>query len=212
MKLIQSLFSICASVVIVSPVFAIPVQYSVIVTVDSVSNSENILPLSQRRFTNGFFDGTPLLGECFSGKFSIDDAMLATDGIKDGMLYSMHLEIKGLVWGYKSESGFYGAQVGFRTDHGFSQISPTFIVQNHLVTGLLGGVFGGSDVPFIDFFGNSIYAKDYSPYAGVYAQMKISADPTPEQVPPPIPEPDSIALIAFGILALLGYRLRKKTL
>jgi hypothetical protein len=76
--------------------------------------------------------------------------------------------------------------------------SPGFDVHGGQITGLEGGVFGPSDVPFVDFFGTTFSSVDYAE-TNLRGSLQVL----------PIPEPPTLLLLSSGVaLATLVIRRR----
>lgn len=174
---------------------ATPINYEFVLTVETVF-------VVCRDIGAAFpCDATP--GDQFLGSFQTSTNV---SGLGDGVypwipLNSWSLRIGDVLWDMNMSfpaSEFWG----FR-DPMLGGINPGLIVSGGTITGFMGGVYGVSDVPFVDFdllsgpgrFG----ANDgLSIFTGVYSVYAVS-------------EPGTIYLLAIGLmgLALVARSLRK---
>jgi hypothetical protein len=138
-------------------VFADPITYQIALTVTARDASGSSSPLPNRTFTT-----VPEIGDTLHGTFSLDNSILQTDGTKNGVaLSSFRIEIGGIVWDMLhplSSAPDATAFQGFRGMFGFSS-SPSFVVNGGEITQIVGGVYGGADVPFIDFYPNGVFSS-----------------------------------------------------
>ncbi len=81
---------------------------------------------------------------------------------------------------------------------------PDFLIANNTLDDLIGGVFGGADVPFVDFGSpdapHTFYASDGK--VRVAGNMQIAR----------VPEPASISLMVMGIVGMGAMRKKRKSL
>jgi len=90
------------------------------------------------------------VGDTFYGRFRIDSSILAVDGPQQqgDPLTFFTLKIGDDVWSYNAPLN--NSFAGFRGPGGFSY-EPGFAIQNGVLVGMCGGVFGAGDIPFVDF-------------------------------------------------------------
>jgi len=109
-------------------------------------------------------------GNNFHASLTVDDSILATDGRNAGKVTDFISRIGLSVWDQNRPNKFGPFSpsdfAGFRgpctiSDKIVGCFSPDlllFDVLDHQVVGLFGGVFGGSDFPYIDFSGDRFNA------------------------------------------------------
>jgi hypothetical protein len=123
---------------------------------------------------SGTFNCTISVGDAFVGQFTVDDSVLIGDGIKNGIpISNFFLKIGRVAW---DQNGLDPDDVfsGFRDSNGLPDTlpgSPAFVVSGGALVDLVGGVFGGADIPFVDFSSpidgpsNRFGALDFGPTA-----------------------------------------------
>lgn len=143
------------------------------------------------------------VGDSFTGMFSVDSAILATDGInRTASIYDFFLPFGAAIYAT-------GAQnltlAGFRNGSGFSS-APGFLIEGGQVVDWVGGVYGRADVPFIDMYGyGSNPRNSFTAYDGrtaAYGSLTIAAA---------VPEPETYAMTALGLVAVGWAARRRKT-
>lgn len=163
---------------------------------------------------------TVSIGDVFHGSFTVDDSLLAADGINQSATVNALAIQMGSTWCYNvvcANNQFSG----FRGPGGLATSSPGFDVAGGDVVNLRGGVYGGFDIPFIDFSYNIFLPPNVSPCGGgSYCGNQANAFWTRNLLgdfggtlninPVSVPEPSTIMLLAFG-LAGLGFAVRRKT-
>ena len=174
---------------------ASPVTYQIDFVVGSAENTYG------GPFDAGHIDGftyQPAIGDVFHAFVTLDDAALAVDGDHIGVpLDAFRLEIAGLVWDPNDPSSVFW---GFRGPN-TSALSPILVSSGGVLTGLKGGVYGGGDVPFVDFFDNG----SYNAYDGDNA---ISGGMQPGGPASSVPEPGTPWALGAGVAGLLGFSRR----
>jgi len=131
------------------------------------------------------------IGNVHVGRFSIDDALLQQSGDNlPGSIVKFFLEISPTTWdqatfdavpGITAFDGFRGPILGNNcpVPQGCLHApSPGFNVHDGIITGLQGGVFGVSDVPFVDFKGAFFSAIDIH---DTLLQGTLQVTPVPAQ-------------------------------
>src|SRR5262245_38365936 len=134
------------------PSFATPVSYQIEFAVDTIGGETDPGHCSPGEPNGaGGFNCSVAIGDTYFGSFTIDDALLAEDGENlAALVYDFVIEFAGIVWDYLApypDSAFYG----FRGPGGLGADSPGFDVAGGEVVNLQGGVYGLSDVPYVDF-------------------------------------------------------------
>jgi hypothetical protein len=157
-------------------------------------------------------------GKVYFGLFAVDDEILMTDGIgKPGNVDFFYIQMEDNIWGYNlavdnSFSGFRGPIPGdpfcMMTMGCLNAPSPGFDVVNGTITNLRGGVYGRSDVPFVDFSLN-----DANTFNAIGASF-IEAGTTSTRVGGGgtsitgameifrVPEPGALPLFGLGLVVL----------
>lgn len=143
-------------------------------------------------------------GKVYFGEFAVDDQLLLTDGTnKSGTLDFFRIQMEGNIWGYNDATN--NSFAGFRGPDGLGSLSPGFDVANGTITNLRGGVFGQSDVPFVDFslFGANTFNALGKPFfiPGTSSSFVRDAMGTMEILR--MPEPGTLALAGLGLLMVL---------
>jgi hypothetical protein len=188
---------------------AIPVTYGMQFTVTSGTVVATTLPQGGG-VTVVESDAT---GRTYFGQFTVDDAILASDGIgKTGNVSSFFIRMEDNVWAYgtpddNSFDGFRGPNpnnpaCGFTC---FNVASPGFDVVGGTITNLHGGVYGTSDAPYVDFspgglantftaLGLTIFTPGttFTRVNGVHGAMAIYK----------VSEPGALLVLSLGLLSL----------
>jgi hypothetical protein len=188
---------------------ATPIGYQVIFTVDAISN---ISPVFDNDLST--FVSPPFMGQQFYATLRVDDAILATDGPANaGQLLSFSSRIAESFWRFSAPSSYFGDFQGFRgpcwnpalnCGEIFTKDIIGFEVIGGVVVGLWGGVYGGSDVPYIDFNGNrfsslTMFDINVPPDAAyAYAIQPLSGTLSISR----IPEPASLSLLLIAMFSL----------
>lgn len=91
-----------------------------------------------------------VIGGTYHGLFAIDSSILGTDGTQQqgAPLIFFTLQIADDIWSYHLPNN--NAFAGFRGPGDFSY-EPGFNIANGRLIGMCGGVYGGADIPFVDF-------------------------------------------------------------
>jgi hypothetical protein len=151
--------------------------------------------------------GTPVdprveLGDIYKGSFTVDDAILSQDGLnKAGIVSAFNITMEDVSWtmglGYP-----YSVFSGFRGPGGLGADSPGFDVFGGSITNLRGGVFGSSDIPFVDFsYDFRAGAPPFpdcatgAPYCGNAPNMFWTVS---------VPEPETYVMVLLG-LGVVGF-------
>jgi len=94
------------------------------------------------------------IGDTYAGSFIVDDSILAGDGLLEGIPVSdFFLQVGDVIWSQNPVPNNQFA--GFRGLDLFAP-GPGLIVSGGALVDLAGGVFGPSDIPFVDFFGGFV--------------------------------------------------------
>jgi hypothetical protein len=208
-------------------VHAIPITYRVTFTVDTIGTSTPGQPVP-------IVVDQPHIGSQYFATFVTDDSILAADGVRSGVPLGFHAQIGSSEWDPNLPirpaflpvigslpGGLINDFAGFRgpcpPSPFFCLSSPTigFNVLNHTAMGLLGGVYGSADPPFIDFLGDR-FAADPLFFSGtmmigtetrlLFAEIGLGGT-LALQV---IPEPGSLALALVGIILVSASRFRSR--
>lgn len=198
---LQPLALVCAvlALLLAASAHAIPQYHSFTLTVAVVTPSA-FTPVPASGW--GLFGGTVAAGNTYTGGFSVDDAIMGSDGLHTGVPISdFHLQIGDVVWSQNAAPN--NVYAGFRDPLiGLAAFAPGLMVSGGELTDLAGGVYGIGDVPYVDFSGyggvkpNHFIARDLT---GVYVSGCLSFGKTGCSV---VPEPASWGLLAIGLLSL----------
>lgn len=148
--------------------------------------------------------GTIQVGEVWGGFFSVDDSELAVDGINS----TAEAVNFSLTFGKArySTSADNLTLAGFRNGLSLGAAGPGLVIENSSITDLLGGVYGLSDVPFIDFSGLAVPTGHFAAYDGF---TRVTGTLGVFRLDPhPAPEPGSLALLALAMAAAAAAGLR----
>lgn len=174
---------------------ASPVTYQLDFIVDTTFNTHG------GPFSPGLdhFTYQPAVGDVFHALVTVDDAALSVDGDHAGVpLEGFRLEMAGLAWDPNDPSsvffGFRGPAIG--------SVSPILVSSGGVLTGLKGGVYGGADVPFVDFFNNGRFSADDGENV-ISGGIQAGAAPVSS-----VPEPGSMWSLGAGLAGLLGFSRR----
>ncbi len=208
MKTYPLLSIVLAAIGCSASTFAIPVFYNLNFHVTSTKTGINdkgwIYSTSSK---DEFFDCRPLNDQVYKGKMSVDDTLLKLDGLNRlGELNFLEIELAGIQWNYNSLTGNGGSLVGFRSSEGFAS-SPDFNVQNGHIIGWGGGVYGSSDVPFVDFFNKEFSAVDHASN-GIFGYT----DFIPLDNPPMVPEPSTFCLLFLGLIGFIAIKGKRNSI
>jgi hypothetical protein len=144
------------------------------------------------------FDYEPAVGDIFYAYVTLDDAALSLDGDHRGVpLDGFRLEIAGLVWDSNDPASEFR---GFRGPDR-PAVSPILVSSGGVLIGLKGGVYGSTDIPFVDFEDNGSYRA----YDGTNA---ISGGMQPGVPLPSVPEPGTLWTLGAGLAGLLAFSRR----
>ena len=157
------------------------------------------------------------VGNTYFGSFTVDDAILAADGLNiAGLVSAFRISIEDVLWDSvvpSAQNSFHG----FRGPNGLFSASPGFDIVGGEIVNLRGGVFGESDFPFVDFStdvrvaGNPSACGPASKYCGNVANAFWTRNDLGEfggsMVVHRIAEPASLAIFGFG---LFGMAMRQK--
>jgi len=203
--MLRKLATLALTALLAAPITAtaIPVTYQIKFTALTGSVSTLTTPAQPGPPTIQVEDAA---GKTYLGLFAVDDEILLTDGInKPGNVDFFYIQMEDNIWGYNhpdnnSFVGFRGPLLGAAT--------PGFDVVNGAITNLRGGVFGGGDVPFVDFslFGANTFNAIGRPFVqpgttssfvgsegmGISGTMEIIR----------VPEPGVLPLFGLGLLVL----------
>jgi hypothetical protein len=143
-------------------------------------------------------------GSTYSGSFAVDSSILSSDGTNlTATLYSFIIRIQDTVWDMNSPSDF----LGFRGPLGLNSPSPGFDVIGGQIVHLRGGVYGPSDIPFVDFSVSVPALTCTDPYCrgGANYFSAVLRNGTSLQgtvTVSPVPEPGTFELMTAGFAAL----------
>lgn len=178
--------------------FGYPIEYAIRFQVIGVSetwnggNPDDVAEL---------FDFKPAIGDVFLGSLLLEDSVGAVDGDdRMGGLLRLDLELAGLSWNYDIATGKGGALAGFLSTQGLGSVSPSFAFAGGELVGWRGGVYGGADVPFIDFLGTGFRSTDAG-LASIHGATTFGKIPM-------VPEPSTFAYFLLPMAGWLLARLR----
>jgi hypothetical protein len=172
------------------PAVASLVEFDLSLTLNAVSNT----PDCGNSFPPHIF-GCLSEGETFNGHFSVDSAILGTDGASNtAAIYDFYLPFGRLIYSTGSDNTDL---VGWRNVNGLGAVAPGFIVEHGQVVDLEGDVYGYSDAPFIDWYsGGSLGVQRNSFYALDLVGDSASGSLT---VTRHLPEPGTLGLVLLGL-------------
>lgn len=194
MKTITNAVLITSGCMLLSAAFATPVTFNLTLIVTEVGNERT----PGTPITDETFFPIPSIGDVFHGAFTLDDAILATDGLKGPVPMSdFHLDIAGVIWDPNVPSvlrGFRGPALG--------SVSPQFQVTDGQITALNGGPYGSADVPFVDFFTTNKWGSRDAGGISLNGDYNIAM----------VPEPATMAsmLMGLGLMAGIGWIRRSR--
>ena len=171
--------------------------YNITLTIDRIeqySTCNNAL--------SGYYSfGCLSVGDSFTGSFSVDSAILSTDGVNNTAgIFDFFLPFGRSLYATGPENI---TLAGFRNGTGFAS-APGFLIQGGQVVDLVGGVYGSADIPFIDMHNNlSVPRNSFLAYDGrtaAYGSLTVAAA---------VPEPETYAMMALG-LGAVGWAARRR--
>ena len=171
--------------------------YNITLTIDRIeqySTCNNAL--------SGYYSfGCLSVGDSFTGSFSVDSAILSTDGVNNTAgIFDFFLPFGRSLYATGPENI---TLAGFRNGSGFAS-APGFLIQGGQVVDLVGGVYGSADIPFIDMYNNlSVPRNSFLAYDGrtaAYGSLTVAAA---------VPEPETYAMMALG-LGAVGWAARRR--
>jgi hypothetical protein len=171
--------------------------YNITLTIDRIeqySTCNNAL--------SGYYSfGCLSVGDSFTGSFSVDSAILSTDGVNNtASIFDFFLPFGRSLYATGPENI---TLAGFRNGTGFAS-APGFLVEGGQLVDLVGGVYGSADIPFIDMHNNlSVPRNSFIAYDGrtaAYGSLTVAAA---------VPEPETYAMMALG-LGAVGWAARRR--
>jgi hypothetical protein len=148
------------------------------------------------------FFGALSAGQTFVGGFAIDEDILATDGVVNSApIYNLRMPFGNALYSTAADNMTLW---GFRNQYGLGAIAPGFKILNGNIVDLVGGFYGGADVPFVDF-----YSPPFLPDANHFWAYDGALGASGSLTITRIPEPATLALLVFG-LAGIGVQRRLK--
>jgi hypothetical protein len=150
-------------------------------------------------------------GDIFIGHFSVDDSLLAREGDNlNGPIFHFFLQIGTVVWDQDHPSDLAGFRQFVEGDStGLVRLAsaPSFNIHGGRITALTGGVFGGGDAPFVDFFNvpalNTFGANDDS-ITRLEGTLIVGRSASA------VAEPGTLALLAFVLVCATRCRSRQR--
>jgi hypothetical protein len=127
-----------------------------VVCLYALSITANATPVAyglefQVQYVDTQLDSRLQVGKSYAGFLTVDDSILAADGLNmAGLVSAFRIQMEDVIWDLNfadPENEFHG----FRGPEGLGASSPGFDVTSGRLTNLRGGVFGFSDFPFVDF-------------------------------------------------------------
>lgn len=177
-------------------------------------------------FTIGYYSFSPAfdpqmaVGDVFTGTFTIDSSVLATDGINQAAEFqSFTVTMANTTWTMGDPNSEFS---GFRGPTGMNLTGPGIDIVGGQITNLRGGVFGSFDTPFIDFSTDaSAPFQSEAGCTGLYCGNKANAFSSVvfggnfggtmsiHAISAPVPEPETWGMALFGA-GILGAALRRR--
>lgn len=159
------------------------------------------------------------VGNSYFGSFTVDDAILAADGLNiAGVVSAFRISIEDVLWDSvipSAQNSFHG----FRGPSGLFSPSPGFDIVGGEIVNVRGGIFGESDFPFVDFSTDVRVAGDPnacgagSKYCGNVANAFWTRNDLGEfggtMTVHRIAEPASLAIFGFGLMGVVARRRRE---
>ncbi|WP_246099418.1 PEP-CTERM sorting domain-containing protein [Methylibium rhizosphaerae] len=171
--------------------------YSITLTIDRIEQYSACNNALSGYYTFGCLS----VGDTFTGGFSVDSAILATDGLNNtASIFDFFLPFGRSQYATGTENV---TLAGFRNGSGFAS-APGFLIQGGQVVDLVGGVYGSADIPFIDMHNSiSVPRNSFLAYDGrtaAYGSLTVAAA---------VPEPETYAMMALG-LGAVGWAARRR--
>jgi hypothetical protein len=166
--------------------------YDLVLSIDAVQSDAPCTSLSSSFGCVG-------VGDTFRGRFSVDSAILATDGVNSSAaIYDFFLPFGDAVYATGPENT---TLAGFRNPM-LGASAPSFRILGGQVVDLIGGVYGSGDIPFIDMSYGSLPSYRFMAYDGptrAFGNITIATA---------VPEPETYAMWLLGLGVLLAARRR----
>ena len=192
-------------------VWATPVAYDLFFTVEYLRTEAGFPP----------HDPRVQIGDVYTGSFTVDSALLATDGSNlAGNVSAFSISTEDVTWTMGLQFPL-SEFAGFRGPGGLGADSPGFDVAGGQVTNLRGGVYGRGDVPFVDFSVDArppylpndpactgLYCGNRSNY--FWTVNQLGAFGGPMTVAAPVPEPETYAMSLIGLIGVFVAVQRRK--
>lgn len=173
-------------------------------------------------FGTGAIDPRVVIGDIYSGSFTVDDSILLSDGLnKAGLVSAFSITMEDVSWtmGLAPPGSLFS---GFRGPLGLGASSPGFDVLGGTITNLRGGVFGESDIPYVDFSEDPRLphpagypsCSDGTSYCGNSPNAFFTVNPLGAfggsmTIAAPVPEPETYAMLLLG-LGVVGFVSRRR--
>jgi hypothetical protein len=178
--------------------YAAPMEVQFTLTVDTVNQAPFPECASSGEFLG--FGCNNAIGDTYVGSFTVDDSILAGDGLQTGIpVFDFSLQIGDVIW---SQNPVLNNQfAGFRGLDLFAP-GPGLVVTGGALVDLAGGVFGDGDIPFVDFSGNGLPANRFSADEGATHLEGCLTIGAVKSGCSSIPEPGTLPLLLVSALGL----------
>ncbi len=194
----------------------VPIRYLIASWLGLLCATAHAVPITYDMYfeVEEIIKGPDLVGAIFTGSFTVDDAVLESDGLnKLADILAFRIKMGETIWDYLQphpDSAFGG----FRGPGGFGP--PGFDVFDGEIVNVRGGVFGTGDFPFVDFSsavnpvpGDNRFNANYLLVKLAPPQLAVVSHVVGDMRVVRVSEPPTLALLCAGLLGLGVMRRRR---